>query len=340
MTPQQVRVALPAAVLVGGWIVTTAALVWVFAATAPGPALPTWAGLLTVAALGVDTAALLWSLGRAPIAAVPAAARTRRTAFTVAVVVALLLLVPLGFVGQAVLGVLAVVAVAVLVRLRQRLDRRELGYAAALGATATVGGLVGWAATRVANDLVWAGVQLPLVVLTLLAGWRAARHAGCAPAELGTVRLLVDGAGPALRSALFGIVLALPWALGNLVFGQYLEDRIVEPWQPLVALLPGVAEESWARAFVVPILFLAFRRVATAPVALRAAAVAATYWFAFLHTPTSPVGVVLIGSLWVLPMTYLWLRRDLETAIGFHVCIDFVRFVAAYLVLHGAWLGG
>ena len=340
MTAQQVRTARRAAVSGAIWVVTTAALAWVLPVAAHPPAVPTWAGLLTVAALGADTAALLWWLGRAPTTAVPAAARTRPAAFGGAVVVALLLMVPLGFARFAVLGVLAAVAVAVLVRLRQRLDRRELGYAATLGAVATVGGLAGWAATRGSNDLVWAAVQLPLVVLTLLAGWRAARHAGWAPAELGTVRLLVDGAGPALRSALCGVVLALPWALGNLVFRPYHEDRIVEPWQPVVALLPGVAEESWARAFVVPILFLAFRRVATAPVALRTAALVATYWFAFLHTPTSPVGVVLIGSLWVLPMTYLWLRRDLETAIGFHFCIDAVRFVAAYLFLHGAWLGG
>ena len=340
MTSQRVRTVLPAAVLSGSWFVTTPTLAWVFAATAPGPAVPTWAGLLTLAALAVDTAALLWWLGPAPIAAVPAVARTRRTAFTVAVVVALLLLVPLGFVGQAVLGVLAVAAAAVLVRLRQPLDRRELRSAIVLGAIAAVGALVGWAATRIPNDLVWAGVQLALVALTLLAGWRAAHHAGWAPADLGAVRLLVDGARPALRSALSGMVLALPWALGNLVFGQYLEDRIVEPWQPLVALAPGVAEESWARAFVIPVLFLAFRSVATAPAALRVAALIATYWFAFLHTPTNPVSVVIVGSLWVLPMTYLWLRRDLETAIGFHFCIDAVRFLAAYLFLHGAWLGG
>ena len=276
MTRQRARAGavLPAAVLSASWFVTTATLAWVLSVATHAPDVPTPAGVITIVVLGTDTVALLSWLGPAPIATVPAAARTRRAALIGAVVVALLLMVPLGFVGLTVLGVLAVVAVAVLVRLRQGLDRREQVYAVVLGATATVGGMFGWAATRSPNDLAWAGVQLPLVVLTLLAWWQAARYAGWVPQALGTVRL-VDGAGGALRSALSGIVLALPWALGNLVFRPYLEDRIVEPWQPLVALLPGVAEESWARAFLVPILFLAFRRVATAPVALRTAALIA-----------------------------------------------------------------
>jgi membrane protease YdiL (CAAX protease family) len=63
--------------------------------------------------------------------------------------------------------------------------------------------------------------------------------------------------------------------------------------------------------------------------ALLAAALVATYWFAFLYAPFDPLSTFLLGTIFALPMTYLWLRRDLETAIGFHFCTDFVRFVAA-----------
>jgi hypothetical protein len=38
-------------------------------------------------------------------------------------------------------------------------------------------------------------------------------------------------------------------------------------------------------------------------------------------------------------MTYLWLRRGLEAAIGFHLALDATRFAAAYLAFRGIWLG-
>ena len=41
-----------------------------------------------------------------------------------------------------------------------------------------------------------------------------------------------------------------------------------------------------------------------------------------------------------LPIAALWLWRDLETAIGAHVCMDAARFAAAYLFNHGLWFGG
>jgi hypothetical protein len=35
----------------------------------------------------------------------------------------------------------------------------------------------------------------------------------------------------------------------------------------------------------------------------------------------------------------VWLQRDLESAIGFHLVADGVRFVASYLFVHGLWFG-
>lgn len=72
------------------------------------------------------------------------------------------------------------------------------------------------------------------------------------------------------------------------------------------------------------------QRGVRARTAIVATALVGTYWFAFLHAPLSPV----VG---LLPMAYLWLRRGLETAIGFHVCVDIVRFLAAYVAFAGIW---
>jgi membrane protease YdiL (CAAX protease family) len=66
-----------------------------------------------------------------------------------------------------------------------------------------------------------------------------------------------------------------------------------------------------------------------------AAVLVDTYWFAFLHASPNPVVVLLLRGIRVLPMTYLLLRRGLETAIGFHFCVDLVRFLAAYVAFQG-----
>jgi len=114
-------------------------------------------------------------------------------------------------------------------------------------------------------------------------------------------------------------------------------------WQPFVAIQPAIAVEAWGRVLLVPLLFLAFRPMARSRTALTAAVVVMAYWFAYLHTLGSPgaiVSTLLIGTLFAMPTSYLWLRRGLETAIGFHFCLDFVKFTAAYLLNHGLWFSG
>jgi hypothetical protein len=91
---------------------------------------------------------------------------------------------------------------------------------------------------------------------------------------------------------------------------------------------------------LVPLFILVFRPVAQGRTAITAAMVIMTYWFAHLHTAGGPAAVfstVMIGTLYALPTSYLWLRRGLETAVGFHFGLDFTKFVAAYLLNHGLW---
>lgn len=105
----------------------------------------------------------------------------------------------------------------------------------------------------------------------------------------------------------------------------------------LAALRPGVAEEIWIRAFPILLLYLVFRRYALACTAMVAAALLGTYWFAFLHMPFNPIGIILLGTIQLLPMTFVWLRRGLEAAIGFHVCVDVIRFLVAFLAFQHVW---
>ena len=73
---------------------------------------------------------------------------------------------------------------------------------------------------------------------------------------------------------------------------------------------------------------------------IAAAVVIMAYWFAYLHTPgglDAVVSTVMIGTLYAIPTSYLWLGRGLETAMGFHFWLDFVKFAAAYLLNQGLW---
>jgi hypothetical protein len=322
------------------------ATVWVLAALINGaivvsvrrldqPSLVT--GSVAVLAQLAATVALLMWLGPVPTQGLEAAPATRRWRLALAITVAVVVFFSLGAAGLIVLVPIAITAAAVLAILRPRPTARELGFALALSLLAMVGGLVEWLASGRTSDLGIALAQLPLVVLSLLAGWAIADRVGWVPLGIGSTTFLTSGAARSLRDFGFGFLLAAPWALGNIANGPFEEDSFRAGWQVFAALHPGVAEEAWARVFIIPLLYWLFRRFARARTAIVAAALVGTYWFAFLHAPLNPVVVLLLGSIQVLPMTLLWLRRGLETAIGFHVCVDIVRFLAAYVAFAGIW---
>ena len=52
-------------------------------------------------------------------------------------------------------------------------------------------------------------------------------------------------------------------------------------------------------------------------------------------SPGNPVVAILLALAYVAPMTALYLRRDLETAMGFHVAADLVRFSVAFVAAQG-----
>lgn len=298
----------------------------------------------TVPALGgllACTAALLLALPK-PVAQVPSAVdRTRRARFVLVLLVTTVALFALRtLVGPPLLFALPVLALVVMLVLRPRVNRREGAYALIL---ALVAGVAGLGAQWVDSPApVWAALQVALVWLGLLAGWSLLRSTGLWEAGLGRSLFLDEGAKPAARGFALGLLIAMPWALGLVVLGAAEGESWVQRWwQPLLAIQPAIAEEAWGRVLLVPLLFVIFRRLARGRAALAAAVVILAYWFAYLHTAGgigAMTSTLMIGTLYAIPTSYLWLRGGLEMAIGFHFWLDFVKFAAAYLLNRGLWI--
>ncbi len=146
--------------------------------------------------------------------------------------------------------------------------------------------------------------------------------------------------GKAAAGFLGGCLLALPAALLNVSYGAHSGDAWVDQvWEPLVALVPGIAEETWARLFLLTLLYAVLQP--TSPQrpkrALFAAIVIAALVHALAHLPAAMVfspaalqmGVAAI--LYGVPMGLIYVRLGFEWAVGYHFFVDFTRFGFALL---------
>ena len=235
------------------------------------------------------------------------------------------------------LFLLPLVAVAVLLLLKEPIEKREVLYASSLALLAGMAGLgAGWISWI--TPATWGVLQFFLVLTGLLAGWAILRHTGLRQQQVGTSRFLSSGTSAAFKAFFVGLLISLPWALLNVLMGGANQETWVkEWWQPFVAIQPGISEEAWARIFLVPLLFLLFRRVSQPRTAFTAALFVIAYWFAYIHTSGGLEGIpsaVIIGTLFSLPVSYLCFYRDLETAIGWHFAVDFVKFVFAFILFN------
>ena len=326
-------------VLIAVWIPTTIIIGWRILAGDHSFDSPfMWLDLLT---LLVCTLVLLWWLSY-PLRDEPTdAVRSKWGGFLAVVVIAVTGLAALRtFVGPPLLFGLPVVALAMLGFLRPSIDRKETLYALGL---ALIAGIAGLGAQWVPfHPIVWSVLQVALVSTGLLAGWAILRRTGLLEQGIGHSRFLSEGTVSAVRGLLQGMLLSLPWALGLVAMGgSNYEAWVSHWWQPLLAINPGIAEEAWGRMLLVPLLFLLLSRVSRPRRAFTVALIIIGYWFAFLHTSGGVSGLfstVMIGTLYILPVSYICLYRDLETAIGFHFWVDFTKFAAAYLLNTGLCL--
>jgi hypothetical protein len=229
---------------------------------------------------------------------------------------------------------LPIIGMVVLVWLRRHAAIGELLYALGLGLMAGIAGLA--AGINFVSPTVWAMIQVLLIVTGLPAGWSMLRHSGLLQAGIGTSRFVERGFISAVSGFAQGIVLCIPWALGSLVLRTTSNASWVrEWWQPLTAIQPGIAEEAWGRMLLVPLVFLILRRVAQTRVAFTAAIIIVGYWFAYMHSSGGFdwFTTLMLGTLLVLPISYVCFYRDVETAIGFHFGYDFITTVALYALI-------
>jgi hypothetical protein len=224
--------------------------------------------------------------------------------------------------------------------LKPQLDKKELSYATLL---ALIAGVTGLSAEWISfiTPVQWGFLQVPLTLLSFLAGWSILRHFGLIQHGVGLSRFLSAGIWPAVRSFLLGILLCTPWALAIVVMGSAEGGRsawVESWWQPLIALQPGIAEEAWGRILMVPLAFLLFRRVSPDRTAFSTALIVMAYWFAYLHASGNVASVLastfIVGSLLSLPVSIVCLCYDLETAIGFHFWMDFLKFAFALFLFN------
>jgi len=280
-------------------------------------------------------------LVRNPIADEPLRRKTHKGklfGLIAAVVIALLLLQAVA--GEFILFLFPVVAAVALWFFKPQLDRQDWLYATFL---ALIAGVTGLGAEWISfiTPVQWGFLQVPLTLLSFLAGWSILRRFGLLQQGVGRSRFLTAGIWPAVQSFLLGILLGTPWALATVVMGsaEGSGSAWVESWwQPLIALQPGIAEEAWGRLLLVPLAFLLFCRVSPNRTAFSTALIVMAYWFAHLHVSgnvvTALVSTFIIGSLFTLPISIVCLYYDLETAIGFHFWMDFLKFAFALVLFN------
>ncbi len=250
--------------------------------------------------------------------------------------IVVLFLIPLKA-ARASLFILPLIAVAVLILLKQPIDKREALYASGLALLSGVAGLgAGWISWI--SPATWGVLQFFLVLAGLLAGWAILRHTGLHQEGVGSSRFLLKGTPAAFKAFATGLLLSIPWAFLNVLMGGANQETWVkEWWQPVLAIQPGISEEAWARLLLVPLLFLLFRRASQPRAAFTAALFVIAYWFAYIHTSGGVEGIpsaVIIGTLFSLPVSYLCFYRDLETAIGWHFAVDFTKFILAFILFN------
>jgi hypothetical protein len=323
---------------VAAWFLANVVLTWLLAVGQVSFAFDSlWIVVLVLLPCNV----FLMYLIRNPIAEEPLRRKTHKgKLFGLIAVVVFALLLLQAVVGEFILFLFPVVAATVLWFLKPQLDKQDWLYATFL---ALIAGVTGLGAEWISfiTPVQWGFLQLPLTLLSFLTGWSILRRFGLLQQGVGRSRFLTAGIWPAVQSFLLGILLGTPWALATVVMGSAEGGRsawVESWWQPLIALQPGIAEEAWGRLLLVPLAFLLFRRVSPNRTAFSTALIVMAYWFAYIHVSGDAVSVLvstfIIGSLFSLPISIVCLYYDLETAIGFHFWMDFLKFAFALFLFN------
>ncbi len=257
--------------------------------------------------------------------------RTRRIGVTAAagfLIAGAVVLVFVGMVigpGAAALVLSGLASVGISWAWRRDVNSRTLRFGVLVGAIAAAG-----VAGLGNGDLSWAALNLICLPPTFIAGVLLARRTG-----LAQVRSLNGEYRLAARGFLAGCVLGIPAALFNLLGNLQTGDTWVgHVWQPLYAIVPALAEETWARLFLLTLIYAVLRRTGAGRPArtIGLAIVGSALVHGFAHTGINLIGLVIGSLLYGVPAGLLLLKKDFEHAVGYHFLIDLVRWVVALAV--------
>jgi membrane protease YdiL (CAAX protease family) len=151
--------------------------------------------------------------------------------------------------------------------------------------------------------------------------------------QLGHLRLLEGKPVIVVKGFLVGCLLALPPALLELMGNMQSQDTyIIHWWQPLYAIVPGIAEETWFRLLLLSFCYAVLRPAANQRPrrAIVVAILVSIFAFTFAHSGLNPIGF-LYGLLFSMPHALLFIKKDFEHAVGYHFMIDFIRYIAAFI---------
>lgn len=187
---------------------------------------------------------------------------------------------------------------------------------------------------RVQGVIPEAIVRATITIVTALGGLVIMRWGG--PVQ---VQLALKHGRQALIGFIFGAVVGMPLAVLNAYANAWTQGKVFV-WQSipaaaLDAFQPAIVEEVISRLALLGVFWLILRPFWPERQAVWLAAGFALLIHTYGHYSdlfvTQPIVALvmgaLLGLLWGVPITLLALRRDLESAIGFHWVQDFARFI-------------
>jgi len=139
----------------------------------------------------------------------------------------------------------------------------------------------------------------------------------------------------ALKSFVWVGILSVPLILLNLFNGTSPDEGAIEHWwQPFYAFAPALAEEIWGRLFLVTLVYAWLQPVSGDHPgrAIGYAVLLPALLHGLAHYPESSMLSAILSGLFVgVPLGMLFVKRDLESAIGYHFFPVFIRWVVIFL---------
>jgi hypothetical protein len=187
----------------------------------------------------------------------------------------------------------------------------------------------------VQNSFVHGLIRGMYTAIALLGGLVVMRYGG--PVR---VRLANGEGRKALISLAMGAGVGIPLAVLNMFANRLTQGRPFEWQSPFLAavdaLQPAIYEDVLYRLAFLGLAWWVLRRAWPDKTASLLAGVLATLVHAYAHLDdlfiTQPLAALGMGAvmalIWGVPLTFLALRRDLESSIGFHWIQDTLRFFA------------